>query len=113
MVWQLSISPDLTFQCRVLPQQAGLPFAEAMAARFPYLPQDEWQRLIAAGSVLLNGAMAGPARLLSAGDTITSKLNGYQEPTFATELAIVHEDENFLLIDKPAGLPVSRTGRIV
>ncbi len=101
------------FRCQVNAAQAGLPLAEAMAARFPYLPAATWQERILAGTVLVNGRPADPARRLAAGDAIETRFIDHREPPPTGEIITVYEDEAFLLVEKPAGMPVSRTGHIV
>lgn len=60
------------------------------------------------GGILRNGVPARAVDLLSAGDVLTlspPEEQGTYPPVF-TPLTIVHEDENFLIVDKPANMPV-------
>jgi len=102
-----------TFHCRISANHAGLPLVEALAVRFPYLSGGAWRDLILAGQVLVNGRPAGPEERIKAGDQIQTRLNGHEEPETVAEIATVFENEEFLLAEKPAGIPVSRTGRII
>ena len=64
--------------------------------------------LIARGSgVFVNGAAAKPSRLLEAGDRLEFEIPAAQpldaQPE-AIELAVVYEDADLLVVDKPAGM---------
>lgn len=64
------------------------------------------QRLIVQGGVLINGEETRASRRLNAGDVVTVELapspaHPLPEPI---PLAVVYEDEDVLVIDKPAGL---------
>jgi 23S rRNA pseudouridine1911/1915/1917 synthase len=74
----------------------------------PRLSRAYLQRLIEQGDVLVNGQKAKASRKLSEGDRITVELppppgHPLAEPI---PLAVIYEDENILVVDKPAGLTV-------
>jgi 23S rRNA pseudouridine1911/1915/1917 synthase len=68
------------------------------------------QRLIAAGSVMLNGRQAKAGATLRAGDTV--EVTSPEAPPAAQPepedipLHVLYEDEDLLVIDKPAGMVV-------
>ena len=64
------------------------------------------QKLIAQGGVLVNGKITRASRRLNAGDVITVELASSPDHPLPepTPLAVVYEDEDVLVIDKPAGL---------
>ena len=60
------------------------------------------------GGILKNGSPARAVDLLSAGDVLTlspPEEQGTYPPVF-TPLTVVYEDEHFLVVDKPANMPV-------
>ncbi len=60
---------------------------------------------LAAGRFLLNGKkLADPRTILSAGDEITDTRSEGVEKTEPASLSIVYEDEDLLIVDKPAGM---------
>ncbi len=68
-------------------------------------------RLIAEGAVRVNGAAARPSRTLVRGDRVEVILPGGGGPPRhivprSIPLAVIHEDDAMLVIDKPAGLVV-------
>jgi 23S rRNA pseudouridine1911/1915/1917 synthase len=67
------------------------------------------QKLIAAGSITVNGHPAKPAFTLSVGDKVRIVIPPESPLPLSPEsipLKIVYEDADLLVIDKPAGLPV-------
>ena len=101
------------FRCIIKSPQNGLPLLEALTQRFPYLGQDEWLHLITTGAVLVNGSPALPNHTLKTNDQLLTQIDSNEEPWSKGKIQIAYEDEAFLLAEKPAGVPVSRAGRIV
>ncbi len=67
------------------------------------------QRLIEAGDVLVNSKLVKASHKVSAHDEIEVELTPPPESNFAPEnipLEIVHEDEQIIVVNKPAGLVV-------
>jgi 23S rRNA pseudouridine1911/1915/1917 synthase len=73
------------------------------------LPRNQVQGWIRDGRVLLNGRPAKAAAALAAGDRIACQPPAPQPETLLPEpgdLSLLHEDDDLLVIDKPAGLTV-------
>jgi 23S rRNA pseudouridine1911/1915/1917 synthase len=69
----------------------------------------EWQRMIEAQIVLLNGRPARPADRVRAGDRVSVRPASYfvlLEPDPSIPLDIVYEDAAIIVVNKPAGLVV-------
>ncbi|MDR0458780.1 MAG: RluA family pseudouridine synthase, partial [Burkholderiaceae bacterium] len=84
---------------------------KALAQLAPEFSRNYLQQLIAQGCARVNGAAAArAARRLRAGDQLAIELRPTpMSQAFvpqAMALAVVHEDEHILVIDKPAGLVV-------
>ena len=81
-----------------------------LAARLPELSRSRLKALILAGQVLVNKSPVGdPAYHVSPGDTIIIDVPEATDPEPQGEqipLKIVYEDEDIIVIDKPAGLVV-------
>lgn len=107
------MEPTHTFRCVIKPHQDGLTLSEALAQRFPYLCHAEWQQLISSGAVQVNNSIATPNLLLKTGDQLATQIKTPDEPFEVAKIPLAHETESFLLAEKPAGMPVSRTGLIV
>jgi 23S rRNA pseudouridine955/2504/2580 synthase/23S rRNA pseudouridine1911/1915/1917 synthase len=81
-----------------------------LAARFPVLSRNEWQQRIDGGHVTLNGRPARASRRLNFGDQVEFSYTMRAEPEVPTEIGIVYEDTDYLVVNKPPGLPVHPSG---
>ena len=95
----------------VPPALHGERLDRALAALVPEFSRSYLRQLIEAGAVRLKGAPAAkPAQKVAAGDALTIELRPTpMSQAFvpqAMALAVVHEDEHLLVLDKPAGLVV-------
>jgi 23S rRNA pseudouridine1911/1915/1917 synthase len=88
---------------------AGTRLDVALARLEPTLSRAQVQRLIGEGEIRVAGVVVKPAHKLRAGERIEGRV---PEPVAAgveaqdIPLAIVHEDADLVVIDKPAGLVV-------
>lgn len=93
--------------------------AQASAARldrwlaevWPEVSRARWQRAIATGLVEVNGNLARAAQQVQAGDVVRANEPPPQQPPAAAKpeeipLEILHEDDDLLCLNKPAGLVV-------
>ncbi|MGI8587236.1 MAG: RluA family pseudouridine synthase [Chloroflexia bacterium] len=99
--------PDFT--AVITPEQAGDRLDRALPGVVTDLTRSYAQQLIGDGRVLLNGHSARPSQRLKAGDTLHITVPD-PEPTAirpeAIALRIVYEDDEVIVVDKPAGLVV-------
>jgi 23S rRNA pseudouridine1911/1915/1917 synthase len=93
----------------VSPEEAGNRLDVVVAARLPELSRSRAAQLLAAGHVRLNGRVARKSERPAAGDVVEVEVPA-PEPTAmepeAMALRIAYEDEDLLVVDKPAGLVV-------
>jgi 23S rRNA pseudouridine1911/1915/1917 synthase len=88
---------------------AGRRFDQALAEMFPDYSRSRLSGWVKSGAVTLDGVVAPPRQLLRGGELVRLQVELAAEVTSAPEditLAIVHEDEHLLVLDKPAGLVV-------
>ncbi len=88
----------------------GTRFDRALAAIFPDLSRSRLQALIREGAVRCDGAaLLDPSRKVAAGMQVELLVPAAAAPEPRAEalpLVVVHEDDDLLVIDKPAGLVV-------
>lgn len=80
-----------------------------LAGLDPALSRTQVQRLIGSGQVRLNDAPARPGTRLRPGDRLTWEVPPAVPTTLqpeAIDLDVIYEDEDLLVLDKPAGLVV-------
>jgi 23S rRNA pseudouridine1911/1915/1917 synthase len=94
-----------------------------LARRFDYRTREQWAGLIAMGRLELEGRPASAGDALREGQRLRFAVVDYEEPEVPTDFRILPEEpppegclprarEDLLLVHKPAGMPVHRTGRI-
>jgi 23S rRNA pseudouridine1911/1915/1917 synthase len=90
----------------------GQPLLEWLTERFRYALRATWAARIAGGDVRVNGAPSEPDAPLAAGDRV-SYLRSDPEPTVDRAVRIVHADDDLLVADKPAHLPMHSAGPFI
>jgi 23S rRNA pseudouridine1911/1915/1917 synthase len=88
---------------------AGQRLDQALAAALPQYSRARLQRWIREGAVQLQGRAARPRDRVSGGEQVRVQAEFEADERLEPEalpLAIVHEDEELLVLDKPAGLVV-------
>lgn len=92
------------------PARAGERLDKALAEWLPEVSRSRLRQWIEAGAVRVNGSAVRPRHALIAGDRIEVEPQPAPEAAAFVpepmELAIVHEDESIIVLDKPAGLVV-------
>lgn len=104
---------ELVVSCEVGRHEEGQALLELLARRFPYHGQARWAELIAEGRLRLNGVPGYAEQVLQCGDQLTYTIPDHQEPEVPQQIELVYETPDFLLVGKPAGTPLHRTGQIV
>jgi 23S rRNA pseudouridine1911/1915/1917 synthase len=91
------------------PSASGARLDRWLAARVPSLSRARLQSLIDAGLVLVEGRPRKAAHRLAGGERVEVSVPPPPPETLVPEpvaLAIVHEDEHVLVVDKPVGMVV-------
>jgi 23S rRNA pseudouridine1911/1915/1917 synthase len=89
--------------------EKGMRLDRWVAANWPEVSRARVQELIEQGLVLVNGAIAKPAQKLRGGERINVEI--LQRPPLRAEpesipLAVVYEDDDLLIVNKPAAMSV-------
>ena len=87
----------------------GMPLVDFLARRFPYLTAAAWQVEIRQGRISLRDAPPTPTSRVRRGDDLTW-LRTTPEPEVDRNLVVVHEEADFVVVDKPAHLPCHADG---
>ncbi|HEY5284305.1 MAG TPA: RluA family pseudouridine synthase [Polyangia bacterium] len=96
---------------RVPPECDGWRLDHFLKQRIRRLSRTKICTIIASQVWLSNGRQPRPAMSVHAGDTIHIDRPAPIEPEVPREFGILAEDEYFLAIDKPAGLPMHTTAK--
>ena len=84
---------------------AGRPVDRYLSARYRHSSLDEWREHIRGGRVLLDGIPATPDAVLCLGQALEWHRPPWREPEAPLAFAVLYEDAEVLVVDKPAGLP--------
>lgn len=102
-----------TYQFRVKASEAGsgLTLLDFLCRRFPYRRAEAWRQRISDGRILCNDGPVLADKQLSGGERITHYNPRVCEPSVPDELKILEETPAYVLVYKPAPLPVHPGGR--
>lgn len=108
----MAVPSDMYFESVVQPEHEGWLLLDSLCARFTYHSKMDWAEKLSRGLVTINGIAASAATVAHKNDKVVYHVENYTEPEVPTNFDIVFEDEEFMVIAKPAGVPVHHTGRI-
>jgi tRNA pseudouridine synthase 9 len=85
---------------------------DIFASEFRDRPAGYYEKAIIDGRVVVNGKpVPSTSTIVKNGDVISHTLHRHEPPSTAQPIGIVHEDDDLIVINKPAGLPVHPAGR--
>jgi 23S rRNA-/tRNA-specific pseudouridylate synthase len=67
--------------------------------------------MISSGRIRVNDEIKDKNYLLKNGDKITHKHHRHEIPVTARKIKIIHEDDDFLVINKPSSIPIHPCGK--
>ena len=106
------LSKETVAKLAVDENSAGQRIDNFLARLLKGVPKSHVYRILRSGEVRLNGKRVGPDARLAAGDTVrvppirTAAPQPRAHPAPAMAAPVVHEDDHFLAVNKPAGLAV-------
>ena len=99
--------PTERIDCRIPPACAGMRLDQALAALLPTYSRSRLQQWLKAGQLRVDGVVRRPRDPVAGGETVSGDLEFEIETTAlpqAIPLVVLYEDDDLLVIDKPAGL---------
>ncbi len=84
---------------------------EILNAVHPHICDGQWRERVAAGLIRVDGKLRTPGYRLRMGATIMHRMPEFVEPKVNSEIQWVYEDQDLLVVNKPAPLPVHPCGR--
>ena len=90
----------------------GRRVVDVMLAEFPHVCDDAYlAAAMGAGRLRRNGAVVSAEDVFRRGDRLSHAVLRDEPSVPAADVAVLHEDDGLLVIDKPAGVPVHHAGR--
>ncbi len=91
-------------------ERAGLELDEYLCLQYPGLSKGFLRQEIAAGRITLDGTDTMPGKRLRANQVVFASIDWERAPERpvdpGVEVPVIHEDDDVLVVDKPAGLAV-------
>lgn len=84
---------------------------DVIASEFRAIPKEKIVERIEKGLTKVNGRIVSSDYIIKNGDSMQSKIHRHEMPVLAQRIRIIHEDDEYLVIDKPPSLPVHPCGR--
>ncbi|KAL1969732.1 hypothetical protein VTN77DRAFT_8285 [Rasamsonia byssochlamydoides] len=89
----------------------GRELLEIFTTEFRDRPAEYYKHAIETGQVTVGGKVATPTTRVKNGEIISHTLHRHEPPVTGLPIGVIHEDDDMLVIDKPAGVPVHSAGR--
>jgi 23S rRNA pseudouridine1911/1915/1917 synthase len=106
-----SIPYSFTYTKSVKLKDQGKTVLEFYSDAFPHKAKFDWQKRIESGKILINYKKVNFNTVLKAGWITQHTINNIIEPKVNTSINLIYEDQNIIVINKPAPLPVHASGR--
>ena len=85
---------------------------DIFSSEFRDRDREYYKNAIESGQITINSKpCVDPSTVVKNGDVISHTLHRHEPPVTAQPIGRIHEDEDMIVIDKPAGVPVHPAGR--
>jgi len=105
------IQEKMSFASFIGPHFEGQRLIDFLCKRFTYFDATKWSSVIHSGDLLLNKKQPTGEEALKNGDKVEYMAMTRPEPKVPTHIPVLYEDEDLLIVNKPAHLPVHPSGR--
>ena len=106
------IEPYATeFRVKCGRNQAGKTVRQVLSEKIPRHSQEHWERIADAGNILFDGQPVDAGAMVGEGKRLTIRAERFVEPAVPDDLYTVDETGDYLVVYKPAPMPVHRGGR--
>lgn len=102
---------DLELKTPITAQFNGQSVINYLADRFTYKTREQWEELINSGAISVNGEKVSNDYLLKEGTELNYIVQNYYEPDLDCNYQKVFENENIIVVSKPANLPITSNHR--
>lgn len=97
--------------CRIRRHEQGIEIGEFLVTRFPFRSHEEWVSRLSSGWITQGDRSLAPGDSIRPGKPLTLYHPNHLEPAVPDEVVIIQKSPDFLLVYKPAPMPVHPGGR--
>ncbi|MBU1109918.1 MAG: hypothetical protein KKB51_24770 [Candidatus Riflebacteria bacterium] len=105
MKYRLELNSD------VIEKFAGESLIDSLVRRFTYHDRTFWLEKVAMGQVRVSGLICPPDHVLVMGEVVQFAIDDFTEPDLDTCYHKIWENDNLIMVSKPANLPVHSNRR--
>lgn len=91
-------------------EESGMCLLDFVVKRYPFKDEEQWLAVLSERQVLLNGIAAEASAVLKTDDEILYQAPEIPEPEIDRKIAIIYEDEYFVVVNKTGNLPCHPSG---
>jgi RluA family pseudouridine synthase len=99
-----------SFQMAFKARWKGRSLLDVFCDEFLHSDRDYWTAEMVSGRVLCNGSPASTSRIWDEGDQVTHLVHRHESPILSGCIGVVHEDDAYLVVNKPASVPCHPCG---
>ncbi|KAI9930399.1 hypothetical protein ASPWEDRAFT_26927 [Aspergillus wentii DTO 134E9] len=100
-----------TFNTNCKERWRGRTLVEIFTSEFRDRRPEYYREALEKGLVAVNGVPGNPDTVVKNGQVVSHTLHRHEPPVTGKDIGIIHEDDELIVIDKPAGVPVHSAGR--
>ncbi len=106
-----SIPENLVFKLSVKLRFDDVTILDMYSTLFPHQSREIWKSKIVDGLVTVNNEKVSPDFILKAGWITQNRVENRTEPDINSNIQLVFENDDFIVINKPSPLPIHPAGR--
>lgn len=91
--------------------EIGMFVEEMLHQRFPFRSVTDWGEKVKSGNILLNDNTIPIGRKIVKHDVVSHRNIGVVEPSAPDDIRIIYDCDEYIIIDKPAPMPMHSGGR--
>ncbi len=95
-----------TYKCRVNPSNHGDNILDFLSSKYRHSSRMKWEERLRLGQIKINHSTTNNNKIINKNDLISWERPPWEEPSIPCSWEILFDDEDLLVINKPAGIPV-------
>ncbi len=100
-----------TYSFKVKESNISISISRLFYIRFPFRTEEDWAKRVELGYIKVNGETVSPDFVVKVQDQISHYSPSVREPSVPDNVKVLFEGNGFIVVDKPAPMPVHAGGR--